>query len=207
MKRKNCNKGANNSIWERIKSWFVKSASPTTEESEIRIPSDEELGKMEEDRLTQYYGVDEDGHVTMPYTLFDMNSIGWRCNVNGTQYTLVDIDDYREKVNIFWLICCFHGTGKAEWEFTMGYRIIKGLREAWKNGEDTVDLTLLMNMEMWTRKPANYNGKVEMINGEECRVLSVEDVRNRVLSICTIVEETPEEVKIRINVPRSELCG
>lgn len=197
MKRKNYKEA---SVWERITARF-KNKEPENEEPEIYIPTEEELKEMEERRLTNYYGVDTKGRVTMAYTVFDMQSIGWKVDENPTcRYTLVGIDNYHEKFSMLDLIAKFHGTGKSEWEYFMAYHIVLGLRKAWANGKKTVDLTNLMNMEMWAHKPEGYEGKTKVINEKEYRVLEKEDIRERVLSFATIVEETPEKVKFRFNV-------
>lgn len=138
----------------------------------------------EAERLKNFYGCDEKGDVAIGFTAFHMDEISWEITASK-KYTLIEISGYKEKVSISGLMSCWRGTGKSEWEFYLSYMLIFGLRKAWEEGIETLDVTMLFNRDLIA------TGNMRM---------SAEEVKNHIIRQFTIVSETDEEVILTLNV-------
>lgn len=185
---------------EKLVNWFKRYWSAENHQHQNPVAhelSTEEKAEIERYRFDHICGIDEDGKPSMEFAVMNLDSIGWIYGQPEKTYILTDINNLKGKVGIWTLMAAFKGTGKAEWEFLIGYYIMVALRKAWKTGEDEADISQLFYTTLTRVKPDNYNGKTKEIEGTEYAVLDEEDIRALIFRISD-VSESEEGYKIRL---------
>jgi hypothetical protein len=101
------------------------------------------------------------------------------------KYVLVDLEAYREKVNVFGLVSAWRQTGHSEWEYLMAGYFISHLLKAYEVGVNETEITGLFDRDY-------------LASGD--RVFTKEQVITHVMPSFTKVNEDEENVYLRLNV-------
>jgi len=155
------------------------------------LPQNDELKlspeELEAERLTQFYGVDEDGQPidSFYHLIVGLREIGWSEPHHSTIYILTDLEKYVEKVSVWGLMSVWREMGKSEWEFILSVWLMSALRKAWKEGLQETDITNLFNHDLL----ATNN-----------RIKTRDQVIEHISKVFTVVEENDTEIRLTLNV-------
>lgn len=180
---------------------YCKKVSRETEKKLAKVEkTDEELATEARKREDSFYGCDEEGRPGPEFMFMDLNEIGAQYKEVQKKYIIQDIEQLKNRISIRILMAAWRNTGKSEWEFMMGYMLVRELRKAWKQGQSEADITRLFQLELLAWPTEDVNEKRITINGNTYRVFDQEDVKNKVMPFFTILKEDEKCIYLKLNM-------